>query len=143
VSERIVRPYSERMAGYRRVLEARSRTTPARLRELAGDEIRPVRLWTARNIWTPADALDLLADDPDDSVVWNVLLNRQTPARTLERLSRREAAKFGDRYFIDRERIAHHPLAPEALREALLLAGACKGCSRYCQGWRVYTDREE
>ncbi|WP_426513264.1 hypothetical protein ACPPVO_23165 [Dactylosporangium sp. McL0621] len=57
------------MAGYRRVLEARSsRTTTERLRQLADDPIRPVRLWAARNPRTPPDALDRLLQDPDSWV---------------------------------------------------------------------------
>jgi hypothetical protein len=132
------------MAGYRRVLEARSTTTSAaRLRSLARDEIRPVRLWTARNHNAPPDALDLLTQDSDRQVQWNALRHTRTPAQALERMAREEAVKSGDRWFIDRQLIAHHPNAPEPLRQSLFQAGVCRDCSKTCHSWRFYTHRHK
>ncbi|GGN84924.1 hypothetical protein GCM10010112_64720 [Actinoplanes lobatus] len=129
-----VRSYQDRMAGYRRVLEARSpETTLERLRELAGDEIRPVRLWTARNPRTPADALARLLGDADESVQWNALLHTGTPGTALEWLADEEEARYGVRHFLCRSLIVHHPNTPDALRRRLLRAGAC-GCPKWCGG---------
>jgi hypothetical protein len=80
VAGREIRSAHERWLGYLRVLEARdANTTHDRLRELAHDVIRPVRLWTARNPNTPPDALIILSTDPDETVRWNVLMNRSAP----------------------------------------------------------------
>jgi ribosomal protein S18 acetylase RimI-like enzyme len=131
---RVIRGYTERMDGYRRVLEARSTaTSSARLAELARDEIRPVRLWTARNHNTPPSALDHLMRDEDSDVRWNALLHPRTPARALIRA-------VDD--VIYRENVAHHPNTPEDLRRDLRAAGVCPNCSPACPGWRVYTHRE-
>ncbi|MEV6522721.1 hypothetical protein AB0M43_12315 [Longispora sp. NPDC051575] len=140
MSERVVRPPAERTAGLARVVEARAATTAEdRLRALAGDEVRPVRLWTARNLGTPPDALDLLTRDPDEIVRWNALLNPRTPAPALERLAEEENRRYGGRWFLFRDNVVHHPNTPEPLRESLYRAGACAGCSPTCDGWRVYT----
>ncbi|MDG6110077.1 hypothetical protein Daura_31825 [Dactylosporangium aurantiacum] len=57
------------MLGYRRALEARRpATSPTRLRELATDDVRPVRVLVARNFDTPRDALEQLTRDEDDDV---------------------------------------------------------------------------
>ncbi|MER7277784.1 hypothetical protein ABT369_25415 [Dactylosporangium sp. NPDC000244] len=59
---RPIRSQSERMPGYQRALEARSPTTSsARLRELATDDVRPVRVLVARNFNTPRETLEQLA----------------------------------------------------------------------------------
>ncbi|MEV6304093.1 hypothetical protein AB0M02_32140 [Actinoplanes sp. NPDC051861] len=122
------------MAGYRRVLEARSPETPVeRLRELSGDAVRPVRLWVARNPRTPADALDRLLADADSWVQWNALLNVGAPGAALERLAAEEQAQFDDRVFHHRSLVAHHPNAPDDLRRRLLEQGAC-GCPDWCGG---------
>ncbi|GAA0932700.1 hypothetical protein Vau01_123280 [Virgisporangium aurantiacum] len=91
---REIRTAHERWLGYLRVLEAWDpKTTHDRLRELAHDVIRPVRLWTARNPNTPPDALTILSTDPDETVRWNFLLNRSTPleARHLAKKTNRDA----------------------------------------------------
>ncbi|MEV7230308.1 hypothetical protein AB0M79_25310 [Polymorphospora sp. NPDC051019] len=142
MSERIIRGYAERMAGYRRVLEARSTTTSAgRLRELAADEIRPVRVWTARNHNTPADALDPLTRDSDRIVRWIALLHPRTPAHALERIARDHQDPFDIHSSTVRDRIAHHPHTPDGLRQALAQAGACPNCSPTCPEARTYTHR--
>jgi hypothetical protein len=126
--------------GYLRVLEARSETTAiSRLRVLAGDDIRPVRLWTARNRNAPPDALDRLSRDEDHSVRWNALLHRGLPAGALEAMAAAEAAVHGSRWLIARAHIVHHPNVPTTLRQQLLDAGACRTCpDRRCAGFRVY-----
>jgi Leucine rich repeat variant len=73
--------------------------SPAQLSVLAADEIRPVRLWVARNPNTPPEALDALAQDADSAVRWNVLLNPSTPATALETTAVIEEARFGSRGF--------------------------------------------
>ncbi|GAA0455009.1 hypothetical protein Aca07nite_68570 [Actinoplanes capillaceus] len=129
-----VRSYRDRMAGYRRVLEARSpETTLDRLRELAGDEIRPVRLWTARNPRTPADALARLLQDADESVQGNALLHTGTPGTALEWLADEEETQYGFCHFSCRSLIVHHPNTPGPLRRRLLDAGACS-CPNWCGG---------
>ncbi|MEV0748362.1 hypothetical protein OG778_17585 [Streptomyces sp. NBC_00184] len=110
--------------------------TAERLRSLAVDEIRPVRLWTARSPLTPPDALDRLARDMDSSVQWNALINPNLPDTALRWLADLEAKKAGTRWFILRERIVHHPNASEALRAELVAVGACS-CPRPC-GRSVY-----
>ncbi|WP_412538916.1 hypothetical protein R8Z50_24050 [Longispora sp. K20-0274] len=138
MSERVVRPSAERLAGRLRVVEARADTTSAaRLRSLATDEIRPVRVWVARNDNTPPDALDLLARDPDEIVRWYALLHPRTPSSALEWLADEENRRYGGRWFLVRDRVVHHPNAPEPLRRSLLRAGACRTCSPTCPGWRV------
>ncbi|WP_328551128.1 hypothetical protein [Streptomyces sp. NBC_00358] len=99
--------------------------TAERLRSLAVDEIRPVRLWTARSPLAPPDALDRLARDEDSSVQWNALINPNLPDTVLRWLADLEAKKAGTRWFILRERIVHHPNASEALRAELVAVGAC------------------
>lgn len=137
VSGRVVRTQAERLSGYRRVLEARSPdVTVERLRLLAVDEIRPVRLWTARSLLTPPDALDLLARDEDSSVQWNALINPHLPESALRWLADLEAERAGSRWFLLRQRIVHHPNACESLRSELVAAGACS-CPGLC-GRHVY-----
>ncbi|WP_083971406.1 hypothetical protein [Actinoplanes awajinensis] len=76
-----MRTAAEREPGLLRVYEARSaETTVQRLRELAVDPIRAVRLWVARNANTPPDALGLLLQDADHSVRTNALRHPRTPA---------------------------------------------------------------
>jgi hypothetical protein len=122
------------------VLEARSAVTSTdRLRELAADDVRPVRLWTARNENTPADALDRLTQDEDPWVRWNALLHRKTPGSALERLAEIEAAEWGNDWFLARGVIVHHPNTPSALRRQLLDAGACRNCPDHpCASLRIY-----
>jgi hypothetical protein len=103
VNMRPTRTPVERRLGYLRVLEARSRSTPAqRLRALATDDIRPVRVWTARNPDTPADALHVLAQDDDATVRWNALLHPRTPPEALQILADGEAATASANWFIVR-----------------------------------------
>jgi hypothetical protein len=131
---RDVPQYSVRMAGYRRVLEARSsETIPERLRRLADDPIRPVRLWVARNPKTPPDALDRLLHDSDSWVQWNALLHPDIPGTALEHLADEEAAKYGSRTFHHRSLIVHHPNASAQLRHHLMHQGACR-CPDWCAG---------
>ncbi|MFE9483758.1 hypothetical protein ACFYNM_34850 [Streptomyces spororaveus] len=113
--------------------------TAERLRSLAVDEIRPVRLWTARSPLAPPDALDRLARDVDASVQWNALINPNLPDTALRWLADLEAKRAGTRWFILRQRIVHHPNASEALRAELVALGACS-CPRLC-GRHVY-DRQ-
>jgi hypothetical protein len=89
----------------------------------------------------PADALDLLAEDEDGMVRWNALLHARTPTHALVRLADQEQDRYGDRAFIIRDLVAHHPNTPQSLRESLMATGACKNCSPTCHGWRVYTHR--
>jgi hypothetical protein len=113
-----------------------------RLRSLAVDEIRPVRLWTARSPLTPPDALDRLARDEDSSVQWNALINPNLPDTGLRWLADLEAEKAGARWFILRERIVHHPNASEPLRAELVAAGACscpQPCGRNVYGRQILT----
>ena len=140
VGGRPIRSPTERRLGYLRVLEARSATTTTeRLRTLAGDEIRPVRLWTARNWNTPPDALDALARDTDSTVRWNALLNPRTTAHTLDWIALREATEAPAGLFIERGHIVHHPNTPADLRRDLLAAGACRTCPDHpCTGFEVY-----
>ncbi|MEU4623044.1 hypothetical protein AB0G04_24110 [Actinoplanes sp. NPDC023801] len=129
--KREVRERAAWMRGYRRVLEARDRRCPPdRLRELARDEVRPVRLWAARNPSTPTDALDFLARDADDNVRFNVLLNPHTPDSALRWLADQEDERYGSRHAPDRQRILHHPGASVELRDELVAAGFCD-----CPGW--------
>jgi hypothetical protein len=74
VRGRPIRTRAERMLGCRRVCEARDpATTSHRLRELAGDDIRPVRYWVAVNVHTPRDALERLArDEAETKIDWSV-----------------------------------------------------------------------
>ncbi|MFC6021636.1 hypothetical protein ACFP2T_36410 [Plantactinospora solaniradicis] len=131
---RDVPSYRDRLDGYRRVLEARSAVTiPERLRGLADDPIRPVRLWVARNPRTPPDALDRLLHDSDSWVQWNALLHLDTPGTALERLADDEAATYGSRTFHHRSLVAHHPNASTELRHRLVQQGACR-CPDWCAG---------
>jgi hypothetical protein len=145
--QRIVRGRVDRLLGYQRVLDARRVEASAdRLRELASDEIRPVRLWTARNRLAPPDALDRLARDEDSSVRWNALLNPHLPDAALRWLAEHEMREAGTRWFIYRERIVHHPNTSDALRAELLAVGACScprpcGRSAYAAPWIPRTER--
>lgn len=132
MSDRVMRSAAERLLGYRRVLEARDLgEAPERLRALAHDEVRPVRVWVARNPATPPDALDTLARDTDETVRWNVLLNRHTSNSTLHYMAEREASESPDS-FVDRSRIAHHPNVAKKLRRELLALGVCRGHALPC-----------
>jgi hypothetical protein len=91
------------MAGYARVLEARSLATPpTRLEQLARDEVRPVRVWTAGNPGSPVAALERLAADEDDCVRWLALLNLALSARAVRQIGDEEESEFGTRYFFSR-----------------------------------------
>jgi hypothetical protein len=136
--ERTVRTRAEWMAGYQRVREARSLSTPAgRLLALAADEIRPVRVYVARNLNAPQAALERLAGDEDSAVQWNVLRNVRTSDAALRWVAAQEAAESGGRYNIRRHLIARHPLASADLRAELLAAGAC-GCRHECTEQGIY-----
>jgi hypothetical protein len=125
---------------YLRVLAARdAKTTHDRLRELAHDVIRPVRLWTARNPNTPPDALIILSTDPDETVRWNVLLNRSTPLEALQAMADEETASAPARWFIVRHKVAHHPHTSAELRSPLLTADVCQPPStQSCSHERMY-----
>lgn len=139
MSLRVVRSSAERLLGYRRVLEARNPDTSAdRLGVLAIDEIRPVRLWVARNRVTPPAALARLAEDEDSSVQWNALLNSNLPDSALRSLAQQEAEKSGGRWFLRRRLIVHHPNVSDELREQLITAGACE-CPRLCGRYAYQT----
>jgi hypothetical protein len=119
---RLIRSQPERIAGYSRVLEARSSdVTEGRLRELAHDEIRPVRLWTARSRLCPGDALVALAHDEDSSVSWNALHNAAMPDAGLRYLCEREAERNRHQtpFFIVRARVLAHPNTSPQLAEQL------------------------
>jgi hypothetical protein len=140
---RLIRSQSERLAGYRRVLEARSPdVTGLRLRELADDGIRPVRLWTARSIRCPGDALVALAHDEDPWVSWCALLNAAMPEAGLRYLCEREAE--GDRKdrtpcFIVRVWVLAHPNTPTQLADQLRELGVV------AESWMVrhYMDQRQ
>jgi hypothetical protein len=138
VYQRVLRTRAEWMAGYRRVLEARDRETPPdRLRVLAGDEVRPVRIFVAMNRATPADALARLSADEDWSVRRCALLNPCTPAHALHEMARAEQRQLAYTAFWDRHFIAVHPNTDPALRTQLLAAGACD-CPGSCHVERGY-----
>lgn len=127
MARREIRSAHERWLGYLRVLEARdAKTADDRLRELARDVIRPVRLWTARNPNTPPGALIVLSTDPDETVKWNVLLNRSTPLQGLQMMAEEEAASAPAGWFIVRHKVVHHPSTSAELRAQLLTAGVCQ-----------------
>lgn len=138
------------MLGYARVKEARDRRTPAdRLRELASDEISPVRLYTAMNFATPPDVLLRLSCDEEHHIRWCVLLNPSADEAVLRSMADREradAVKLRGRstYFLGgffvRGHAVHHPGASEALRAELLAEGAC-GCPRRCDNLETWQAR--
>lgn len=135
VTERPVSTRDEWMRVYRRVLETRSADVAEdRLRALAGDQVLTVRIWTARSRRTPADALALLAEDPDHTVRHNALLNPNTPDSALRSLAGREARQSGSWSFSHRAVIVHHPNVSEGLRAELVAAGACS-CPKRCGQW--------
>lgn len=113
LKSRVIRSRSERLAGYRRVLEARSLgATEQRLRELARDDIRPVRLWAARNDRCPPDGLMNLAKDQDSIVRWNALMNASMPGAGLQLLSELEAkecSNSAEPRFTVRSKVLAHP----------------------------------
>ncbi len=113
------------MAGYRRVLEARSnQASVKRLRELAEDPVRVVRLYASWNYRTPADALGPLLAEDDYLVWWNVIHNPRTPAEALARAVAAETDP--EPWSTKRHIVAHHPSAAPELRTALLAVGACR-----------------
>ncbi|GIE78501.1 hypothetical protein Aph02nite_44510 [Actinoplanes philippinensis] len=124
------RSVAERELGLLRVNEARSiDTTEQRLRELATDPIRPVRLWTARNPNTPPNAVAILLQDADRGVRNEALYHLRAPAAALEVLARREAeaAELPNATTHKRHVVAHHPNTPLPLRDELIAAGVCPG----------------
>jgi hypothetical protein len=130
-----IRLAAERRLGLLRANEARSTdTTEQRLRELAADPMRPVRVWTARNANTPPDALTNLLEDADHSVRSAALYHPRTPAAALALLARQEAEKAEAARLPNatakRHVVAHHPNTPPQLRDELIAAGVCPG--RFC-----------
>ncbi|GIF43923.1 hypothetical protein Axi01nite_82340 [Actinoplanes xinjiangensis] len=128
-----IRSATERKLGLLRANEARSAdTTEQRLRELAVDPVRAVRLWTARNPNTPPDAVALLLHDSDPSVQNSALFHLRAPAAALELLARQEAAEAEAAQLphqtAKRDLVAHHPNTPPELRDQLLAAGVCRAC---------------
>ncbi|MGI5238916.1 hypothetical protein [Dactylosporangium sp. CA-139066] len=124
---RQIRTRAERMLGYARVLEARDPATSAdRLRALADDDVRPVRVWVARNFHTPRDALERLARDQDEAVRWCASYALTLPEIALRwRADGRQvpAAAQSNGFLHD---MVHHPSVPEDLRAELLAAGHCQ-----------------
>ncbi|WP_405495834.1 hypothetical protein [Streptomyces sp. NBC_00096] len=145
MTPRKIRGPAERMRGYARVREARCpQTTADRLRELAGDEIVPVRLYTAHNFTAPPDVLLRLASDEEIHVRWAVLLNPAADEATLRSLAEWERATKADRpgwppAFV-RGLAVHHPGAPAALHAELLAERVC-GCPRKCDTREVWQRR--
>ncbi|WP_181697075.1 hypothetical protein [Nocardia sp. GTS18] len=136
VDMRRVRSRAERSGGYRRVLETREpETLPDRLRELAVDTVRPVRLWTARNPNTPPDALALLVIDQDEHVRWNAILDPGVPTDALRPAAELEARMYGDASILFRELVAHHPNVSDELRAELIEAGTCRRPRRCPKPW--------
>ncbi|MFB4305641.1 hypothetical protein [Actinomadura sp. GTD37] len=137
---RVPRSRAEQLAGYRRVLEARDlATSPDRLRVLADDEVGPVRVWAGLSPRTPPDALERLAHDEDDYVRRIAMLHPNTPEAALRHMAALETVRAGDRYFLDRETIAHHPNVSRALRNALVGEGTCRDrreCRESKSMWR-------
>jgi hypothetical protein len=118
------------MAGYARVLEGRDpATAPERLRELASDEFRTVRMYAAENFSMPPDALELLIRDTDSSVRWCAFTNPAAPASGLAWLAAQDEPSAHFRYS---EIIAHHPGASAELRAAITAAGG-ETCGPECQ----------
>lgn len=150
MTPRKIRTPAERMLGYARVKEARDPRTPAdRLRELASDEITPVRLYTAINFATPPDALLRLSRDEERPVRWCVLLNPAADDAVLRSMADRERAQApgpreGSTYFPGgfsvRGYAVHHPGASGALRAELFAEGAC-GCPGECDKWQMWQTR--
>ncbi|MFJ3728002.1 hypothetical protein ACIPYQ_36270 [Streptomyces sp. NPDC090045] len=146
MTSRKVRGPAERMLGYARVKEARDPDVSAeRLRELAADDIIPVRLYTARSYAAPPDVLLRLASDEEGSVRWCVLLNPVADDPVLRLLAARERAESAGRptpYLSVRGIIVHHPNASPALHGELLAEGAC-ACPAYCSLdlWRTLIRR--
>ncbi|MFE4258563.1 hypothetical protein [Streptomyces sp. NPDC056883] len=153
MTPRRLRSPAERMLGYARVKEARDPLTPAdRLRELASDEITPVRLYTAMNFSTPPDALLRLSHDEDDHLRRCLLLNPAADDAVLRSMVDRERAEavsmrgratsFLGGFYV-RGLAVHHPGASGALRAELLAEGAC-GCPGTCDNrelWQARTAR--
>ena len=112
---------ARRYDGYQRVKEARNQNVPPhRLRELATDPVRPVRLAVARHPAAPPDALAALLNDEDEEVVATALLNRAVPTEALA--AHAQAAPQSEM-----DVVAHHPNAPRHLR------GRCS-CPEFCFG---------
>ncbi|WP_433797892.1 hypothetical protein [Actinoplanes sp. CA-252034] len=128
-----IRSAAERQVGLLRANEARSTdTTEQRLRELATDPLRPVRVWTARNPNTPPDVVAILLQDADCSVRNEALYHLRTPAAVLQVLARQEAEEVEAALLPNgtthkRHVVAHHPNTPPQLRDELIAAGVCPG----------------
>jgi hypothetical protein len=126
VRGRPIRTRAERMLGYRRVCEARDpATTPDRLRELAGDDIRPVRYRVAVNVHTPRDALERLARDEDDHVRGCVIHNLNFPDMVMRWRASGGQMPPAARLSLFLHKVMHHPRVPEALRADARAAGHC------------------
>jgi hypothetical protein len=116
---------ARRYAGYQRVKEARDAdVSPERLRVLAADPVRPVRLAVAKHPATPPDALTTLLSDVDDQVSWAALLHRSVPTEAL-------TARFETGDESARALIAHHPNAPRDLRGRCFCPDFCFGASAF------------
>ncbi|GAA2363147.1 hypothetical protein GCM10010170_059790 [Dactylosporangium salmoneum] len=130
------------MLGYLRVLEARDPATPPdRLRALADDDYRPVRVWTARNFHTPADALERLARDEDDHVRWRATYNLNLPEVAIRWQANGDRKRLGAGYNGWLHDMAHHPGAPVTLRAELLAGGACPQWCRQTEDQGANVDR--
>ncbi|MEU7872083.1 hypothetical protein [Dactylosporangium sp. NPDC049140] len=134
VRERPIRTRAERKLGYLRVCEARDpATTPDRLRELAGDEIRPVRYWAAVNVHTPRDALERLARDEDDHVRACAIHNLHFPEMVMRWQANGGQISPAERLSVFLHQVVHHPRVPGALRAEVRAAGHCPDS---CPRWR-------
>ncbi|WP_327308286.1 hypothetical protein OG730_36570 [Streptomyces sp. NBC_01298] len=146
MTPRKIRGPAERMLGYARVKEARDPgVTAERLREFAGDDIVPVRLYTAQSLAAPSDVLLLLARDEEACVRSSVLLNPAADEPVLRAMAEAERAASPRRFwrrpdFSVRRLVVHHPGATPALRAELLAEGAC-GCPRKCDARETWEFR--
>lgn len=115
MTPRKIRGAAERMRGYACVQEARDPGVAAeRLREFAGDDIMPVRLYTAQSLAAPSDVLLRLARDEEACVRSSVLLNPAADDPVLRALAEAERAASPRRFwrrpdFSVRRLVVHHP----------------------------------
>ncbi|GAA4258772.1 hypothetical protein GCM10022255_080730 [Dactylosporangium darangshiense] len=121
------------MLGYQRVLEARDPATPpGRLRELAADDVRPVRLLVARNFDTPREVLERLTRDEDGHVRWCATYTLNFPEMAVRwHANGGQISASGPQLSGFLHDVVHHPGVPGSLRAEVLAAGVCpSGCPR-------------
>jgi hypothetical protein len=123
---RPIRTRAEWMLGHQRVLEARDPTTTVeRLRALADDGARPVRVWVALNFRTPPDALERLAQDEDDYVRARASYNLTLPDVAARWRANPDRTYPEGQYNGMLHDMVHHPGTPEDLRAELVAAAQC------------------